>query len=90
MSHYMMRFSYTPEAWQRLIANPEDRRQVATALLATAIAVMINTRMPIPSGCEGAIRDGIGSPGTLEPVEPWNLWNLSHLSPQPDRSIWRR
>jgi hypothetical protein len=33
VSHYMMRFSYTPEAWQRLIANPEDRRQVATALL---------------------------------------------------------
>jgi uncharacterized protein with GYD domain len=31
----MMRFSYTPEAWQRLIENPEDRREVASAVLET-------------------------------------------------------
>lgn len=24
-----MRFSYTPEAWNRMIKNPEDRRKVA-------------------------------------------------------------
>jgi uncharacterized protein with GYD domain len=28
---YLTRFSYTPETWARLIANPEDRRKAATA-----------------------------------------------------------
>jgi len=26
MPFYLMRFSYTPEAWARLIKKPEDRR----------------------------------------------------------------
>jgi uncharacterized protein with GYD domain len=29
MPMYLTRFSYTPEAWKRLIANPEDRRKAA-------------------------------------------------------------
>ena len=29
MSVYLMRFSYTPETWSRLIQNPEDRRDAA-------------------------------------------------------------
>jgi len=29
MPFYLMRFSYTPEAWARLIKQPEDRREVA-------------------------------------------------------------
>jgi uncharacterized protein with GYD domain len=29
MPHYLMRFSYTPETWSRLIENPEDRRDAA-------------------------------------------------------------
>src|SRR3712207_9285371 len=29
MPLYLTRFSYTPETWARLIANPEDRRQAA-------------------------------------------------------------
>ena len=29
MPLYLSRFSYTPETWARLIANPEDRRQAA-------------------------------------------------------------
>jgi uncharacterized protein with GYD domain len=33
MSFYLMRFSYTPEAWSRLIQKPEDRREVARAIL---------------------------------------------------------
>lgn len=33
MSHYLMRFSYTSEAWARLIKKPEDRRQVAQAIV---------------------------------------------------------
>jgi len=28
-----MRFSYTPEAWARLIKNPEDRRKVAQGIV---------------------------------------------------------
>jgi len=31
MSVYLMRFSYTPETWSRLIQNPEDRRDAARA-----------------------------------------------------------
>ena len=31
MPMYLTRFSYTPETWKRLIANPEDRRNAATA-----------------------------------------------------------
>ncbi len=30
MPLYLTRFSYTPETWARLIANPEDRRIAAT------------------------------------------------------------
>ncbi len=33
MPHYLMRFSYTPEAWARLIKKPEDRRGVARAVV---------------------------------------------------------
>lgn len=33
MSLYLMRFSYTPEAWARLIKNPEDRREVAREVI---------------------------------------------------------
>ena len=30
MPLYLSRFSYTPETWARLMANPEDRRKAAT------------------------------------------------------------
>ena len=33
MSFYLMRFSYTPEAWARLIKKPEDRREIARAIV---------------------------------------------------------
>ena len=33
MPLYLMRFSYTPEAWARLIKKPEDRRAVARAVV---------------------------------------------------------
>ena len=33
MSLYLMRFSYTPEAWARLIRKPEDRRDVARGVV---------------------------------------------------------
>jgi hypothetical protein len=29
MPLYLSKFSYTPETWARLIANPEDRRKAA-------------------------------------------------------------
>ncbi len=30
---YLTRFSYTPEAWARLAANPEDRRDAARSYI---------------------------------------------------------
>ena len=33
MPFYLTRFSYTPEAWARMMKNPEDRRQAATAYI---------------------------------------------------------
>jgi uncharacterized protein with GYD domain len=33
MPAYLMRFSYTPETWSRLIQNPEDRRHAARAYI---------------------------------------------------------
>jgi uncharacterized protein with GYD domain len=33
MSIYLMRFSYTPETWSRLLQNPEDRRDAARAYI---------------------------------------------------------
>src|SRR5437879_13531544 len=33
MPFYLERFSYTPEAWARLIKKPEDRREVARAVV---------------------------------------------------------
>jgi uncharacterized protein with GYD domain len=35
MPHYLMKFSYTPEAWARLIRKPEDRREVARSVIET-------------------------------------------------------
>jgi len=35
MPFYLMRFSYTPEAWARLIKQPEDRRTVARSVVET-------------------------------------------------------
>ncbi|HUF58134.1 MAG TPA: GYD domain-containing protein [Actinomycetota bacterium] len=31
MTTYLMRFSYTPETWKKLLQNPEDRRDAARA-----------------------------------------------------------
>lgn len=33
MPLYLSRFSYTPEAWARLIAHPEDRREAAQSYI---------------------------------------------------------
>jgi uncharacterized protein with GYD domain len=33
MPLYLSRFSYTPEAWARLIGNPEDRRKAAQSYI---------------------------------------------------------
>ena len=33
MPLYLTRFSYTPETWARLVNNPEDRREAATAYI---------------------------------------------------------
>ena len=33
MPVFLMRFSYTPETWARLIRKPEDRRDVARAVI---------------------------------------------------------
>ncbi len=33
MPLYLSRFSYTPETWVRLVANPEDRREAAKAYI---------------------------------------------------------
>ncbi len=36
MAVYLMRFSYTPETWARLIQNPEDRRDAARSYIEQA------------------------------------------------------
>jgi uncharacterized protein with GYD domain len=33
MALYLSKFSYTPETWSKLIANPEDRRAAAQAYI---------------------------------------------------------
>lgn len=33
MPLYLTRFSYTPETWARMIANPEDRRKAAQSYI---------------------------------------------------------
>jgi len=33
MPLYLSKFSYTPETWARLIANPEDRREAAESYI---------------------------------------------------------
>jgi uncharacterized protein with GYD domain len=32
---YLSKFSYTPETWARMIANPEDRREAAESYIAS-------------------------------------------------------
>ena len=36
MPLYLTKFSYTPETWARLIANPEDRRKAAESYIESA------------------------------------------------------
>ena len=36
MPLYVTKFSYTPETWARLIANPEDRRKAAESYIESA------------------------------------------------------
>ena len=36
MALYLTKFSYTPETWARLIANPEDRRTAAREYIESA------------------------------------------------------
>jgi uncharacterized protein with GYD domain len=36
MPLYLIRFSYTPEAWAKLVKEPEDRRETIGALLEAA------------------------------------------------------
>ncbi len=33
MAMYLIKFGYTAESWQRLLANPEDRREVLRPLI---------------------------------------------------------
>jgi uncharacterized protein with GYD domain len=33
VAFYLMRFSYTPETWSKLMQNPEDRRDAARAYI---------------------------------------------------------
>jgi uncharacterized protein with GYD domain len=33
MALYLSRFTYTPQTWARLIANPEDRRKAAQSYI---------------------------------------------------------
>ncbi|MEX1259215.1 MAG: GYD domain-containing protein [Gemmatimonadota bacterium] len=33
MALYLTRFSYTPETWAKLVANPEDRRKAAQSYI---------------------------------------------------------
>jgi uncharacterized protein with GYD domain len=33
MTMYLTRFSYTPETWAKLMANPEDRRKAAASYI---------------------------------------------------------
>ena len=33
MAYYLVRFSYTPETWAKLIQNPEDRRNAQRAYI---------------------------------------------------------
>ena len=33
MTMYLTRFSYTPETWAKMIANPEDRRKAAATYI---------------------------------------------------------
>ena len=33
MAFYLMRFSYTPETWSKLLQNPEDRREAASTYI---------------------------------------------------------
>jgi uncharacterized protein with GYD domain len=33
MPLYLTKFSYTPETWAKLVANPEDRRDAATSYI---------------------------------------------------------
>ena len=45
MALYLNRFGYTAEAWQRLLASPEDRREVLAAMAEAAQANCLGSGM---------------------------------------------
>jgi hypothetical protein len=47
MAFYLMRFSYTPETWSKLIQNPEDRRDAARAYIESAHAIAGGVRIEV-------------------------------------------
>ena len=40
VAFYLMRFSYTPETWSKLIQNPEDRRDAARAYIEQVVGAL--------------------------------------------------
>ena len=50
MPMYLSRFSYTPETWTRLVANPEDRRNAARSSAA------FGGRRPLDRGSRASAR----------------------------------
>ncbi len=55
MAVYLMRFSYTPETWSKLMHNPEDRLSPSSALLADSIAESTTHRAQGPAGRSNSV-----------------------------------
>src|SRR5215472_14691370 len=41
MPHYLIKFSYTPETWAKLIAKPEDRTKAVTRMAEASRAKLV-------------------------------------------------
>ncbi len=51
MPLYRSKFSYTPEAWTRLIRNPEDRRRAAQWYIESVAHMTATTHGRRPTTC---------------------------------------
>jgi uncharacterized protein with GYD domain len=88
MPSYLMRFSYTPEAWARLIKKPEDRREVARAVVEKLGGKLIGfwyslgehdgfVLIEAPNNVTaGAFSVGISSAGSLRAAETTVLFTV--------------
>jgi hypothetical protein len=64
MPHYLSQVSYTPEAWARLVANPQDRIEAVAIAIAFAAGGSVKSEKTTPLMTTAEALEAIKKAGT--------------------------